>query len=58
MSTRPRGREDELKAVTLVGPPRDNPEIETLAVLHLDNRLYLSPYSHMEIQYLDDQKSM
>ena len=26
-------------ALTLVGPPRDNPEQDPLAVLHLHNRL-------------------
>ena len=31
-----------LKASTLVGPPRNNPEPEPLAVLHLDNLLFMS----------------
>ena len=48
----------DLQALTLVGPPRDNPEIDPLAVLHLDNCLYMSPFSHMKIQYPDDQKFM
>ena len=30
---------NDLRALTLVGPPRDNPESDPLAVLHLDNRL-------------------
>ena len=29
----------DLRALTLVGPPRDNPEQDPLAVLHLHNRL-------------------
>ena len=28
-------------ALTLVGPPSNNPKIAPLAVLHLDNRLYI-----------------
>ena len=32
----------DLQALTLVGPPRDNPELDPLAVLHLDNWLYMS----------------
>ena len=31
----------DLHALTLVGPPRDNPELDTLAVLHLNNRQYM-----------------
>ena len=31
----------DLRALTLVGPPRDNLELEPLAVLHLDNGLYI-----------------
>ena len=31
----------DLCVLTLVGPPRDNPELDPLAVLHLDNRLYM-----------------
>ena len=31
----------DLRALTLVGPPWDNPEIASLAVLHLDNQLYI-----------------
>ena len=30
----------DLQALTLVGPPRDNPEQDPLAILHLENRLY------------------
>ena len=33
----------DLKALTLVGPPMDNPERDPLTVLHLDIRLY-PPY--------------
>ena len=29
----------DLRAVTLVGPPRDNQEPDPLAVIHLDNQL-------------------
>ena len=32
----------DLRALTLVGPTRDNPEPDPLAVLHLDNRLYIT----------------
>ena len=36
----------DLRAVTLVGPPRDNQEPDPLAAIHLDNqldnRLYIS----------------
>ena len=28
----------DLQSLALVRPPRDNPELETLAVLHLDNQ--------------------
>ena len=31
----------DLLALTLVGPPRDNPELDPLAVLHLDNQLFM-----------------
>ena len=31
--------------MTLVGPTRENLVLDPLAVLHLDNRLYMSPYS-------------
>ena len=31
----------ELQDLTLVGPPRDNLELDSLPVLHLDNRLYI-----------------
>ena len=31
----------DLKALTLVGPPRNNPEPDYLALLHLDNRLFI-----------------
>ena len=31
-----------LRALALVGPTWDNPVLDPLAVLHLDNRLYLS----------------
>ena len=27
----------DLRVLTLVGPPRDNPELDPLAVIHLDN---------------------
>ena len=30
-----------LQALTLVGLPTDNPELDPLAVLHLNNRLYM-----------------
>ena len=30
----------DLRALTLVGPTRDNPLLDPLAALHLDNRLY------------------
>ena len=33
----------DLLALTLVGPPRDNPELDPLAVLHLNNPLYILP---------------
>ena len=36
----PVNRKDS-QALTLVGPPRDNPESVPLAVLRLDNRLYI-----------------
>ena len=29
----------DLRTLTLVGPPRDNPKSDPLAVIHLDNRL-------------------
>ena len=32
----------ELRALTLVGPTRDNPVLEPLAVLHINNRLYIT----------------
>ena len=35
----------DLRALTLVGLPRKNPEPDPLAVLHLDNRLYIFLYS-------------
>ena len=31
----------DLRALTLVGPPRDNPEQDPLAVLYHDNQLYM-----------------
>ena len=31
----------DLQALTLVGPPTDNPKLDPLAVLHLNNRLYM-----------------
>ena len=31
----------DLRTLTLVGPAKDNPELDPLAVLHLDNRLFL-----------------
>ena len=30
----------DLLALTIVGPPRDNLELDPLVVLHLNNRLY------------------
>ena len=37
----------ELQALTLVGPPRDNPEADPLAELHLNNQLYnCNTYAH------------
>ena len=35
----PSVKKKDLRALTLLGPPRDNPEIDPLAVQHLDNRL-------------------
>ena len=32
----------DLRALTLVGPTRENPVLNPLAVLHLDNCLYMS----------------
>ena len=29
----------DLRALNLEGPPKDNPEIDPLAVIHLDNQL-------------------
>ena len=37
-----------LWALTLVGHPRDNSEPDPLAVLHLDNRLYIYIYIEWE----------
>ena len=34
-----------LYSITLVGPPRDNPEPEPLAVLHLDHQLCVGDFS-------------
>ena len=34
----------DLHDLTLVGPPRDNPEQETLDVLNLDNRQFILLY--------------
>ena len=31
----------DLRALTLMGPPRDNPEINPLPVLPLDSQLYM-----------------
>ena len=31
----------DLRTLTLVGPTRDNPVLDPLAVLHLDNQLYM-----------------
>ena len=31
----------DLQALTLVGPPRDNLELDPLAAQHLDNGLYM-----------------
>ena len=31
----------DLRALTLEGPPRENPELDPLAVLHIDNRLLI-----------------
>ena len=31
----------DLRALTLVGPPKNNPEADPLAVLHPNNRLYI-----------------
>ena len=30
------------RALTLVGPPTDNPELQPLAVLHIDNQLFMT----------------
>ena len=35
----------DLGALTFVGPPMDNPELDPLAVLHLENQLFMSPVS-------------
>ena len=35
---------EDLKGLTLVGPPWDNPETDPLAVLHLNNRLYIKSW--------------
>ena len=32
----------DFQALTLVGPTREDPVLDPLAVLHLDNRLYMS----------------
>ena len=37
----PSATRKDLQAFTLVGPPRDNPEPDPLAAVHLDNRLYI-----------------
>ena len=34
-----------LRALTFEGPTKDNPVLDPLAVLHLNNRLLLSPVS-------------
>ena len=31
----------DLQALTLVGPTRNNPVLDPLAVLHLDNQLFM-----------------
>ena len=31
----------DLRALTLVGPTRDNPVLDPLVVIHLDNQLYI-----------------
>ena len=33
----------DLQALTLVGPKRNNPVLDSLAVLNLDNRLHVKP---------------
>ena len=44
----------DLRALTLVGPTRNNPELDLLAVLHLINRLCMMA----EIQTLEGGKKM
>ena len=33
---------EDLLALTLMEPTRDNPELDPLAILHLDNLLYIN----------------
>ena len=35
----------DLQALTFVGPPTDNPELDPLALLHLDNQVCMLPVS-------------
>ena len=37
----------DLQALTLVGPTRDNPELDPLAILHLYNQLYILIYANL-----------
>ena len=39
----PSGNKKDLQASTLVGLMRENPVLKPLAVLHLDNQLYINP---------------
>ena len=42
----------DLQALTLVGPTRDNQYPDPLAVLHLDNQLYMQGFvSNIHSQY-------
>ena len=42
-----------LQALTVVGPTRDNLVLDTLAVLHLNNRLYIMKYIEVITKYND-----
>ena len=42
-----------LQALTVVGPTRDNLVLYTLAVLHLNNRLYIMKYIEVITKYND-----
>ena len=39
----------DLQALNLAGPTQNQPVLSLLAVHHLDNRLFMSPDSHMKI---------